>query len=57
MQYEVMRTHQLGHKFHMVTNAGVITSIRSLNDAITASAELKAHAIALAEALLSIDVG
>ena len=57
MQYEVMRTYQLGHKFHMATHAGVITSIKDRMDAMAASAELKAHAIALAEALLSIDVG
>ena len=52
MQYEVMRTHQLGHRFHMATHAGVITSMGD-----KASAELKEHAIALAQALLSIDVG
>ena len=57
MQYEVMRTHQLGHKFHMATHAGVITSMGDGMDVVAASAELKAHAIALAEALLSIDVG
>ena len=57
MQYEVLRTHQLGHKFHSATHAGVITSIEDGKDALKASAELMAHAIVLAEALLSIDVG
>jgi hypothetical protein len=42
----------------MATHAGVITSMGSeIDDVIKASAELKGHAIALAGALLSIDVG
>ena len=57
MQYEVMRTHQIGHEFHMATHAGVITSIQDTDDVMKASAELKEHALALAEALVSIDVG